>query len=89
VRAESEDAKVRLARIEGERQAEQARQTAETRAAQQRATSANLRQALARFGTVRDSERGIVLVLNESWWANPRSGNLTAAAAARLDQLGA
>ena len=89
VRAEGEDAKVRLARIEGERQAEQVRQAAETRAAQQRATAANLRQALARFGTVRESERGIVLVLNESWWVNPRSGNLTAAAAARLDQLGA
>ena len=42
VRAESEDAKVRLARIEGERQAEQARQTAETRAVQQRAAAANL-----------------------------------------------
>lgn len=89
VRAESEDAKIRLARIEGERQAEQARQAAETRAAQQRAAAANLRQALSRFGTVRDSERGIVLVLNEAWWANARSGNLTAAARARLDQLGA
>lgn len=89
VRAEGEDAKVRLARIEGERQAETARQAAETRATQQRAAAANLKQALGRFGTVRDSERGIVLVLSESWWANPRSGNLTAAAAARLDQLGA
>src|SRR6185436_5957671 len=89
IRAESEDAKIKLARLEGERQAEQARQAAETKAAQQRTTAANLKQALARFGTVRESERGIVLVLNESWWANARSGNLTAAATAKLDQLGA
>lgn len=89
IRTESEDAKVRLARIEGERQAEQARQAAETRAAQQRAAAENLRQALVRFGTVRDSERGLVLVLSEPWWANARSSNLTAAAGARLDQLGA
>lgn len=89
IRAESEDAKIKLARIEGERQAEQTRQAAEARAAQQRVTAANLKQALGRFGTVRETERGMVLVLNDSWWANARSGNLTAAATAKLDQLGA
>ena len=31
----------------------------------------------------------MVLVLNESWWTTARSSNLTAAAGARLDQLGA
>ena len=89
VRAEGEEAKIKLARIEGERQAEEARKTAETRAAQQQATASTLRQSLGRFGTVRDSGSGMTLVLAESIWANPRSSNLVAAAAAKLDQLGA
>jgi len=89
VRADSEDAKVRLARIEGEKQAEDARRSAEKRAADQRIAAENLKQALARFGTVRDSGRGVILVLTESIWAAPRSNNLVAASSSKLDQLGA
>jgi outer membrane protein OmpA-like peptidoglycan-associated protein len=89
VRAESEDAKVRLARLEGEKQAEEARKAAENKVAQQQATSASLHQSLSKFGVVRDSDRGMTLVLPESLWASPRSSNLTAAAAVKLDQIGA
>src|SRR2546421_3297548 len=89
VRAEGEEAKLKLARIEGERQAEEMRKAAETRAAQTQAAANTLRQSLGRFGSVRDSGNGMTLVLAESVWANPRSSNLLAAAAAKLDQLGA
>jgi len=89
VRADSEDAKVRLARIEGEKQAEDARRVNEKRAVDQRAAAETLKQTLARFGAVRDGNRGMTLVLAESIWANPRSTNLVAAAAAKLDQIGA
>ncbi|HXT64711.1 MAG TPA: OmpA family protein [Pyrinomonadaceae bacterium] len=89
VRAESEDAKVRLARLEGEKQAEEARKAAENKVAQQQATSASLHQSLSKFGIVRDGDRGMTLVLPESFWASPRSSNLTAAAAVKLDQIGA
>ena len=89
VRSESEDAKVRLARLEGEKQAEDTRRTAEKRVADQRTAFENLKQALTRFVTVRDSNRGMTLVLAESLWANPRSSNLVAASAAKLDQIGA
>lgn len=89
VRADSEDAKVRLARLEGEKQAEEARRTTEKRVADQRAATETLKQSLARFGTVREGGRGMTLVLAESIWATPRSTNLVAAAAARLDQIGA
>jgi len=89
VRADAEDAKVRLARIEGEKQAEDTRRAAEKRAADQRATADTLKQTLGRFGTVRDSNRGLTLILSESLWVNPRSTNLSAASAAKLDQLGA
>lgn len=89
VRAEGEEAKIKLARIEGERQAEEARKAAEVRTAQQQAAANTLRQSLGRFGTIRDAGNGITLVLAESLWTNPRSSNLNAPAAAKLDQLGA
>jgi outer membrane protein OmpA-like peptidoglycan-associated protein len=89
VRADAEDAKVRLARIEGEKQAEDARRATEKRAADLRATTETLKQTLSRFGTVRDSGRGLTLVLAESLWVNPRSTNLIAASASKLDQIGA
>jgi outer membrane protein OmpA-like peptidoglycan-associated protein len=89
VRADAEEAKIRLARIEGEKQAEDARRSGEKSVADRRAATETLKQALARFGTLRDGSRGMVLVLSESLWANPRSTNLLAASAAKLDQLGA
>lgn len=89
VRADSEDAKIKLARLEGEKQAEDARRNAEKRATDQRTTTETLKQTLARFGTVREGNRGLTLVFSESLWANPRSANLVAAGAAKLDQIGA
>jgi outer membrane protein OmpA-like peptidoglycan-associated protein len=89
VRADSEDAKIRLARIEGEKQAEDARRANEKRTSDLRAAAETLKQTLARFGTVRDANRGLTLVLGESIWATPRSTKLVAAAAAKLDQIGA
>ena len=89
VRADAEESKVRLARMEGEKQAEENRRAAEVRVAQQQAAASALRQSLTRFGVVRDASRGMILVLPESIWANARSSNLLAAAAAKLDQLGA
>jgi outer membrane protein OmpA-like peptidoglycan-associated protein len=89
VRSEGEDAKVKLARVEGERQAEEARQAAEKRAAAQRAATETLKQALARFGAVQEGGRGMVLILSESLWTSSRTAKLAPAAAAKLDPLAA
>jgi outer membrane protein OmpA-like peptidoglycan-associated protein len=89
VRAEGDDAKIRLARLEGEKQAEESRRTAERRVVEQKAAAEGLKQALARYGVVRDNNRGLSLVLPESIWANPRSSNLTPSAGARLEPLAA
>jgi outer membrane protein OmpA-like peptidoglycan-associated protein len=89
VRAEGQDAKVKLARIEGERQALEARQAEQQRVAQVRASAATLKQTLGRFGTVRETERGLVLVLPESVWANARASQLAPAANAKLEPLAA
>ena len=89
VRADAEDSKVKLARLEGEKQADDARRNAEKRAADERAAAENLKQSLSRFFTVKDSNRGMMLVLAESLWLNPRSAKLAPASAAKLDQIGA
>ncbi|PYT04015.1 MAG: hypothetical protein DMF65_03005 [Acidobacteria bacterium] len=90
VRAEGDDAKLKLARIEGERQAEQARLDAERRAAQQREALSNLKSSLARFGSVRDTGQGIVLVLPDTLWSGARAAELTPkAVATTIDPLAA
>jgi outer membrane protein OmpA-like peptidoglycan-associated protein len=89
VRAEGEDAKIKLARLEGERQAEQARSEAERREQQRRVAEATLKQNLAQFGTVRDTARGFQLVLPDSIWASMRASKLTAAAGTKLEPLAA
>jgi len=89
VRSDAEDSKVKLARLEGEKQAEDSRRTSEKRAADERVAAENLKQSLSRFFTVKDTNRGMTLVLAESLWLNPRSSKLAPASAAKLDQIGA
>lgn len=77
VRTEGDAARLRLARIEGERAAEQARVEGERRAAQQQAALANLKSSLARYGTVRETAQGLVLVLPDALWSGARAAELT------------
>ena len=89
VRAEGEAAKINLARLEGARAAEEDRRNAETRDQQRRAAEATLRQALGRYGTLKETSRGLQLVLPESIWGGPRAATLSSGAAARLEPLAA
>ena len=90
VRAQSDEARLGLARIEGERAAERARADAERRAAQQREALNNLKLALGRYGTVRETSQGIVLVLPDALWSGARAAELTPkAVAATVDPLAA
>ncbi|MET0648881.1 MAG: OmpA family protein [Pyrinomonadaceae bacterium] len=90
VRSEGDAARLKLARMEGERAAEQARSEAERRAAQQQESLSSLKSALARFGTVRETAQGLVLVLPDAVWAGARAVELTPKAlAATIDPLAA
>lgn len=89
IRADAEDTKVRLARLEGEKQADDARRSAEKREADRRAATELLKEQLSRFLSVQQTNRGMTLVLAESLWLNPRSSKLVPASAAKLDQIGA
>ena len=84
LRTDAEDAKVKLARMEGEKAAEDSRRAAEQRAARQRGAIVTLKQTLARFGSVKETERGIVLVLPDTLWSGARAADLTAKASATV-----
>jgi outer membrane protein OmpA-like peptidoglycan-associated protein len=88
-RNEGESAKVKLARIEGERQAEQNRINAEAQAQHQRADEVAFKQSLAKIGTVRETARGIVVILPESIWTGPRGSDLSAASMTKVEPLAA
>lgn len=88
------EARVKLARMEGERSAEDARRRAEERSrieqqrqADMQAAMNTLRQTLGRAGTVRESGGNFVVVLPESLWASARAAQLAPAARTTLNPL--
>ena len=89
VRSEGDNARLRLARIEGERQAEVARREAEQREQQSREAAAALRQTLTKYGTVKETGSGFQLILPESMWTGARAATLSSAMAAKLEPLAA
>jgi len=89
LRSESESAKVKLARFEGEKEAETARVEAERKAAERRSAEANLKETLAKYGTLKETATGFRLVLPETIWSNARTATLSTASAAKLEPLAA
>jgi outer membrane protein OmpA-like peptidoglycan-associated protein len=89
VRTEGDNARIRLARIEGERQAEVARREAEERDQRAREAVVALKQTLAKYGTVKETSSGFQLVLPESMWTGARAATLSSAMATKLEPLAA
>src|SRR5690349_11463330 len=89
LRSDSEAAKLKVARYEGEKEAENARLEAERRATERRNAEASLKETLAKYGTLKETATGFRLILPESIWANARKAELATAAAAKLEPLAA
>ena len=89
LRSEGEVAKIKLARLEGEKQAETARVDAERRAQERKANEATLKQTLTKYGTVKETATGFRLVLAETLWSSARTADLAPASAAKLEPLAA
>jgi len=89
VRSDSEVAKIKLARLEGEKQAETARIEAERRAQERKAAEATLKQTLTKYGTLKETASGFRLILPESIWSSARASDLAPAASAKLEPLAA
>jgi outer membrane protein OmpA-like peptidoglycan-associated protein len=89
VRSEGESAKLKLARIEGEKQAEDARREAERREQERIAAQATLKQTLSKFGVLKETASGFQLVLPESIWTGARAATLASTFATKLEPLAA
>ena len=89
LRADSEAAKLKVARYEGEKEAETARVEAERRAVERRNAEATLKETLAKYGTLKETSTGFRLILPEKIWTNARKAELASAAAAQLEPLAA
>jgi outer membrane protein OmpA-like peptidoglycan-associated protein len=89
LRSDSEASKLKLARLEGEKQAETARLEAERQAVERRNAEANLKETLAKYGTLKETSTGFRLVLPETIWTSTRAATLSAASAAKLEPLAA
>jgi outer membrane protein OmpA-like peptidoglycan-associated protein len=89
LRSEGDSAKLKVARMEGEKQAETARVEAERRAAEKRAAEATLKETLSKYGTLKETTTGFRLVLPETIWTNTRTATLSAASSAKLEPLAA
>lgn len=89
LRSESDSAKLKLARLEGEKEAETARVEAERRTVERRNAEATLKETLSKYGTLKETSTGFRLILPESIWTNARKATLATAAAAKLEPLAA
>jgi outer membrane protein OmpA-like peptidoglycan-associated protein len=89
LRADNETAKLKVARYEGEKQAETARIEAERRAAEKRTAEANLKETLAKYGVLKETATGFRLTLPETIWTSSRTATLSAASSAKLEPLAA
>ncbi len=87
-KTDAENAKVQLARYEGEKQADEQRRAEVENASRRQAAQSVLMQSLRRFGTVEKTERGIVLNLPENYWSAIRAVNFALTAESKLTSLG-
>lgn len=87
-RNEIEELKVKLARIEGEKQASDRQREQQEKVSRLQSSIPLLMQSLKPYGTVRQNERGIVLTLNETYWASSRVSNFAPVSESKLNGLG-
>ncbi len=87
-KVDAENVKSQLVRIESEKQAAQQQQEEANRVAQIQSNSGNLMQSLRRFGTINQTERGIVLTLPENFWTATRQSTFAPTAEPKLTSLG-
>ena len=86
-KTEAEEAKVKLARMEGEQNATVKQQEEKERINKLQSNQAILMQSLKPFGTVAKTERGIVLTLAENWWSGTRLSLFSATAEPKISSL--
>ena len=87
LRGEAQDARVQLAAIEARQKVLEEERARDKKLNQLRINSSVLKQSLGRFGDVTESERGIVLTLDESYWSGVRVSSFNESHVSKLDEL--
>lgn len=87
MRLEAENAKAKIAAIENEKAAAQAKADRDARLARIRAGEGELMNSLKRFGQVARVDDAIVLVLPETMWAGSRSSTLAMQSDGKLTSI--
>jgi outer membrane protein OmpA-like peptidoglycan-associated protein len=88
VRADAQEDKIKLARIEAEQEIFRREREKQEKINRIQASSGVLMESLKRFGTVSQNERGIVLTLPENLWAGTRVSSFSPDAEPKLGTLG-
>lgn len=87
VRKEAYDAKIQLAKTEGEKEVIEKQRLEQERLARLQSNIPILMQSLKTFGTVKQNERGIVLTLPENYWTGIRVSSFTPVSEPKLSGL--
>lgn len=87
LRGDAETAKIELARMQGQQQAADAQREQTEKIARLQSNAPILMQSLKPFGTVRQTERGIVLTLNDTYFGGARVNNLSPDGDSKLGNL--
>ncbi len=87
-RKDSEDVKIRLARMEAQQEIYREQREKQDRAERLQSNVPVLMQSLKRFGAVTQNERGIILTLPENYWSDPRVSSFSEQSETNLASLG-
>lgn len=87
-RNDAEGAKVQVARFEGEKQAYEKQRQEDNRVSQVQANIPLLMESLQPYGIVRQTSRGIVLTLSDTYWSGVRNSDFAASSESKLAGLG-
>ena len=87
VRSDAETAKVELAKFQGQQQAVEAQREQSEKAVRIQANAPILMQSLKSFGSIRQTERGIVLSLGDTYFGGARASELSPAGDSKLSNL--
>jgi outer membrane protein OmpA-like peptidoglycan-associated protein len=88
IRSEAENAKVRLAAVESEKQVILQQKEQADRLARLQSNETILLQSLGKFGAVEKTERGIVLILPENYFSGIRVSSFAPLAETKIGSLG-
>jgi len=87
LRREAEDARIKLARFEAKEQLIEAQKAKVEKAATIRTNAANLMNSLRGYGSVTETDRGIVLTLAENYWSGVRVSSFSEDGDTKLNSL--